>query len=266
MTAKQQNPSDLARRIKRRLEVLHLDPTPTSKKAGMSPSGIRNILEGKSQSPRGVTLQKLADVLQTSVAWLTTGEGEEFIEGSSQPRQDGNAAEDDFGVSDVGGKTGRVSKKLSPKFIPEFAVRAGASLSGGTGIEVQVTDENGNSFTGSLARAEWRIPDYYLAAAGLHASRSHILEVDGPSMLPDLKPEDRVIVDASDTNPGVDGIFAIWDDSTNSVIIKNVQVVRGTDPTRINCISSNPTYETFSLILDGNTRIIGRVKRRITSL
>jgi len=255
----------LAARIRKRLDALRIDPTPTSVKAGMSPSGIRNILEGKSQSPRGVTLQKLAIALQSSVEWLTTGEGDEFVDYDSHTRQS-STSQEDFGIAEVGGSKGRVGKRLTPNFIPEFAVRAGASPAGGIGIEVPVTDEDGNSYTGTLARAEWRIPDYYLSSAGLSLSQTHIIEIDGPSMLPDLKPEDRVIIDISDTNPGVDGIFAIWDNETQSVIVKNVQVVRGTDPQQINCISSNPTYSPFTLILDDATRIIGRVKRRITSI
>lgn len=257
----------IAARIRQRLKSLHLDPTPASKAAGMSASGIRNILEGKSRSPRGETLTKLATVLQTSVEWLTTGSGEEFVEAAvDHGERDTNAAGDGFGVADLGDGKGHTSRRLSPKFIPEFQAKGGASLSGGTGIEVPVTDQHGNTYTGSLARAEWSIPDYYLAAAGLQQSRIHILEVDGPSMIPVLHPEDRVLVDTSDTNPGIDGIFAIWDDSTQSVIIKNVQVVRGTSPTQINCISSNTTYAPFVLTLDGATRIIGRVRRRITAV
>lgn len=259
--------SPLAKRIKMRLDVLHLQPTVASKRANLSASAIRNIFEGKSGSPRYSTIQALAKVLQTSPEWLSTGRGDEFVEEDNRSsRSDDNVAEDDFGVADLGNGKGPISKKLSPKFVPEFAIRAGASLSGGHAIEVPVTDAQGNTYVGTLARAEWRIPDYYLSAAGLHASRTHILEVDGPSMIPDLKPEDRVIIDTSDVNPGVDGIFAIWDDSTHSVIIKNVQVVRGSDPLQINCISSNPIYTPFTLTLDGATRILGRVKRRITSV
>lgn len=259
--------SPLARRIQKRLDVLRLQPTVASRMAGLSGSGIRNIMEGKSDSPRYSTMEALAKVLQTSAEWLSTGRGEEFVEEDTRARRtDSNVGEDDFGVVDLGDGRGTASKKLTPKFVPELAIRAGASFSGGQAIEVPVADAHGNTYVGTLARAEWRIPDYYLSAAGLHASRTHILEVDGPSMLPDLKPEDRVIVDTTDTNPGVDGIFAIWDDSTHSVIIKNVQVVRGSDPLQITCISSNPTYAPFTLTLDGATRILGRVKRRITSV
>ncbi|WP_435656184.1 hypothetical protein [Brucella pituitosa] len=47
--------------------------------AGLSDGFIRNIMSGKSESPRGVNLSKLAKVLQTSEIWLLTGEGQEDI-------------------------------------------------------------------------------------------------------------------------------------------------------------------------------------------
>lgn len=258
---KEQALPPLAARIKELLDEQNLDPTPTAKKAGLSPSAIRNIFEGKSQSPRAETLQRLARTLKTSVDWLLTGNGEKYVDYGEEDWPPHESEE--MAVAEVGGK-GRVARKLRPGFVPEYDLRAGAGFSGTAGIEVSVTDDTGNSFTGEVARAEWGIPDYFLAARGMVASRTHILPIDGPSMIPDLHPDDRAIVDLNDINPGRDGIFAIWDNETSSVIVKNVQVVRGSDPPRIRCISSNKNYESFELELDGRNRVLGRIRDKIT--
>ncbi|MFC2252470.1 S24 family peptidase [Labrys portucalensis] len=75
--------STLAGRIQIRLNDLHLDATPTSLEAGLSASAIRNILEGKSKSPRNDTLVRLARVLKTSVDWLGENRGPKELDSSA---------------------------------------------------------------------------------------------------------------------------------------------------------------------------------------
>lgn len=60
-------------RIQARLDALGLSERGAAEKAGLSAAGIRNIREGKSQSPRLDTLRKLAPVLQVSPEWLAFG-------------------------------------------------------------------------------------------------------------------------------------------------------------------------------------------------
>ncbi|MFN3686120.1 XRE family transcriptional regulator [Salinarimonas sp.] len=253
----------VAARIRERLDELGLDPTPTSVRAGLSASAIRNILDGKSKSPRGDTLMRLSIVLKTSVEWLATGKGERYVDhDDSELIEDANGP---AGIAEVSGR-GRVGAKVQAGFIPEFDLKAGASFGGGVALETYVSDEDGNVYRGEVARAQWCIPTYYLAGHNMHPGRTHILPVDGPSMLPDFQPNDRVLIDLDDTNPGRDGVFAIFDGSTESVIIKNVQVIRGSSPLRIRCVSSNSLYEPFELELDGVTRILGRVRLRVTTV
>jgi transcriptional regulator with XRE-family HTH domain len=64
-------------RIQGRLDALGLSARAASLQAGLGADGIRNILRGKSESPRGTTLVKLAEVLQCSVSYLA---GEEAVE------------------------------------------------------------------------------------------------------------------------------------------------------------------------------------------
>lgn len=69
--------SDLADRITRRLEKMGLSARAASLEAGLSDAFVRNILKGKSQSPRAENFEALAAVLRTSSSWLLKGEGPE---------------------------------------------------------------------------------------------------------------------------------------------------------------------------------------------
>lgn len=64
-------------RISSKLSETGLSARSASLRAGLSESFIRNILTGKSKSPRGDTLSRLADVLGTSEMWLLKGEGDD---------------------------------------------------------------------------------------------------------------------------------------------------------------------------------------------
>lgn len=138
----------------------------------------------------------------------------------------------------------------------EHAVYGGAG-NGGYAMEVTVGGQRGE-----VAADTWTFPPAFLKNE-LHLSltASDIVRVRGDSMEPTLWDGDRVIVDRTDTDVRVDGIFAILDEG--SLIIKQVEIVRGTDPVEIVCKSRNPAYSTFNLVLDGNSRVIGRVVARI---
>lgn len=68
--------TSIASRIQQRLDELGLSARKASLDSGLSDSFIRNILTGKSTSPRGDTLAKLASALQTTEAWLLRGDGD----------------------------------------------------------------------------------------------------------------------------------------------------------------------------------------------
>ena len=65
----------LIERINQRLAAVGLKPRTASLRAGLGADAIRSILRGKSQYPRTDTLAKLAPVLQTSLEYLSTGNG-----------------------------------------------------------------------------------------------------------------------------------------------------------------------------------------------
>ncbi|GEL44269.1 hypothetical protein MEX01_48600 [Methylorubrum extorquens] len=66
-------------RIQSRLDALGLSERGAAEKSNLSASAIRNIREGKSQSPRLETIRKLAPTLKVTPEWLAFG-GEDEIE------------------------------------------------------------------------------------------------------------------------------------------------------------------------------------------
>jgi|SRR5690606_37758368 len=64
-------------RIQLRLKKLNISMRKASLEAGLSDAFIRNIISGKSESPRGINLTKLARALETTEVWLLSGEGPE---------------------------------------------------------------------------------------------------------------------------------------------------------------------------------------------
>jgi transcriptional regulator with XRE-family HTH domain len=70
----------LARRLQRRLDALETNAEAASLKAGMGRDVIRNVFEGRSYSPKGTTIAKLAKALKTTPQWLLNEDGPETPE------------------------------------------------------------------------------------------------------------------------------------------------------------------------------------------
>lgn len=70
-------------RILSRLDALGLSERGAAEKSNLSAAAIRNIREGKSQSPRLETIRKLAPTLKVSPEWLAFG-GDEAIEAAKE--------------------------------------------------------------------------------------------------------------------------------------------------------------------------------------
>lgn len=63
-------------RIAQRLKDLELSPHAASLKAGLNTHFLQAVLSGKSESPRGDNLTKLARALETTAQWLMDGTGD----------------------------------------------------------------------------------------------------------------------------------------------------------------------------------------------
>ena len=71
-------------RITQRIAELGLTEAGAAKAAGLGASAIRNIREGKSQSPRLDTVRKLAPALQVSPEWLAFGADEDMVRAQAE--------------------------------------------------------------------------------------------------------------------------------------------------------------------------------------
>jgi phage repressor protein C with HTH and peptisase S24 domain len=157
--------SDLATRIRQRLEALDLSARRAAQLAGGSESMVRNILVGASESPRAETISKLAPVLQVSEQWLMTGE-------DARPMPPGDSSE--FRMADPASAE---SLRNLPKDVPVLGTVAGSEL--GKGAFQLTTD----------------IVDYVRRPFGLlGAADIYALYVEGESMVPKFEPGDLVFV------------------------------------------------------------------------
>ena len=224
-----------------------------SKKAGKNHAYMQQFIT------RG-TPKRLPEDVRTKVAFLLgvpeSALKPKLVSGFDPDEREPIQADDPTSVG-IGVATNDLgSLNLPAGTLIEHAVYGGAG-NGGYAMEVEVGGQRGE-----VAADTWTFPPTFLKnELHLSLSTSDIVRVRGDSMEPTLWDGDRVIVDRSDTDVRVDGIFAILDEG--SLIIKQVEIVRGTDPVEIICKSRNASYSPFNLILDGNTRIIGRVVARI---
>ena len=92
----------------------------------------------------------------------------------------------------------------------------------------------------------------------LQASPKHLLviEAEGDSMAPTIMPGERVVVDTGHKMPSPDGLYAIRD-SFDNVIIRRLQLLRATRPSRVKIISDNPKHATEEVAL-GEVEIVGK--------
>jgi phage repressor protein C with HTH and peptisase S24 domain len=72
-------------RIRERLAALSIKQREAARRADMPESTLRNILSGTSESPRGITLNKLVAALETTERWLLTGEHDDAPRTKGQP-------------------------------------------------------------------------------------------------------------------------------------------------------------------------------------
>lgn len=157
-----------------------------------------------------------------------------------------------------------------PFTIPEIDLRAGASYGGGIDDqEWNVPVGPNEAINGHQAIAAWGLPQGFVERElGLSFGFADIIQIRGDSMddgtVHALVSGDRVIIDRRDTDPRQGGVFAVWDG--DGVIVKQVELVRGSEPTEIICKSRNKNYDPIRLVIDGNVHIIGRVAGKISRM
>jgi phage repressor protein C with HTH and peptisase S24 domain len=235
----------LGARIQWALDRAERNQSDLAKAVGVSRNSVSQWVTGKTE-PSSASLKKAAVFLKVDVHWLATGEG--------KPTRGAVTAE-----SSVGRDIGALDDDDA---ILEVDVRAGAGGGGVPAGVYVVSDGNGNSYAAEGIRDQWIIPAAIVREM-LHAAPKYIrvFEVIGDSMEPRLHEGDRVFIDVRYRVPSPEGIFALWDGL--GVVIKRVQVVRGSDPLRLRVISANPQYEPYEATIE-EVNIIGRYAGRFT--
>lgn len=243
----------IRKRVKAEMERQGLDMKSLSIRAGLGETYVRDALK-RGRGGSLPALNKLAGALGRSLDWLLTGvqtAGGEFPPEEAPQRRLDTAV--DRKIVDAAAGPG-------PSIL-EIDVRAGAG-GGGVPVEAFVHDEQGNVYAAEGVSGEWSLPAAILSGL-LRAAPRHIrvFEVLGDSMEPRLSEGDRVFIDLRYKKPSPEGIFALWDGY--GLVIKRLQVVMGSEPTKVRVISVNPSYEPYEAGLD-EIQIVGRFAGRFT--
>lgn len=242
--------SELLARIQRRLKAVGLTESAACNLA-KKPDLIRNIRKAvrakESYDPRAGSIEALAPVLRTTAEWLINESGPEEV----APAETARLALQDAERQATKTRPAEVKSKM----IREVDIRAGM---GGGGVPVAEMQQiiGTSSYATDAIRGHWTFPDYFLSAMGLDPRHTDIVEAEGESMMPDLWPGDRCVVDRRRRSPSPDGIYAIWDGF--GVVIKALQIIPNSDPVAVRIISKNPAYATHERTLD-EVAIIGKV-------
>jgi transcriptional regulator with XRE-family HTH domain len=142
----------------------------------------------------------------------------------------------------------------SPGQVPELDTRAGL---GGGGLPAREVRKDG-SHADPLKAEGWLFPKSFVREQ-LHSSPGRLLVLDttGDSMAPTIVSGERVIVDTGHKTPTPDGLYAIRD-TFECIVVKRLQVLRSSRPTRVKVISDNPNHPSEEAPL-GDLEIVGKV-------
>jgi len=238
-----------------------------SKQAGLGDSYVRDLIRKPGINPKVQNLQKVAEVLQTTIEYLT---GLTDVEDAGEPvripieRYDPAAADPAEGAdeqaftSSVTGVTG-----IPKGTIAEIFGEGGMGGGGLTTVLEGVTVAGGMTFAGEQIRDYWRVPPHALTAFGITNEGSIVIRAKGDSMYPTIADGDFVVLNTRHKSPSPPGIYALLD-AFGEVIIKRLEVV--SEPKdeiqRVQIKSDNPRYEVRERDAD-DVRVLGRVVLRM---
>jgi transcriptional regulator with XRE-family HTH domain len=138
--------------------------------------------------------------------------------------------------------------------VPELDTRAGM---GGGGVPAREVRKKGRH-ADPIKSEGWLFPASFVREQ-LHATVPQLLVLDttGDSMVPTIASGERVIVDTGHKTPTPDGLYAIRD-TFGSIVVKRLQTVRSSKPTRLKIISDNPSHPTEEISLS-ELEVVGKV-------
>ena len=205
--------------------------------AGLNDTAVRDILVGRSRSPRYGTLQRLSQTLGCTIADLI---------GVSSPPGIGSPLEQ-----------GNMDVTESPSLRPIDA-NATSNFINIPEVEFQKPEGDVVVTKDSMPKGTWPLPRFYLESyLGIKSPADLVvIEVVGDSMEPALRPGDRVLVNTGDRLPSPPGIFVLWDGI--GIVLKRLENIHGATPATFRIMSENPQHRTYELSAD-TADVIGRV-------
>jgi transcriptional regulator with XRE-family HTH domain len=142
----------------------------------------------------------------------------------------------------------------APGQVQELDTRAGL---GGGGVPAREVRREGRH-QDPIKPEGWLFPQSFIREQ-LHANPGQllVLETTGDSMVPTIASGERVIVDTVYKAPTPDGLYAIRD-TFGSIVVKRLQLLRASHPTRVKLISDNPTHASDEVALS-ELEVVGKV-------
>lgn len=213
--------------------------------------------EGRGNSPEPDKIPGLARLLSTTTDWIIDAKGPAPSDDDIRDLE--RTPLDEHEVTHApGDERGYDIENYVPQKeggIPELDAKAGAG-EGAVG-EVLVLPMGGGTKSAHKIVDEWVIPPDYLRDAVRDPSRAIVTGIQGDSMLPNYAPGDKVVVDLTEHELTVDGVYLI-SDGWSAPQIKRLQRIMFTVPPRCKIISDNPSYAPQEVDVDG-VRILGKV-------
>ncbi len=171
-------------------------------------------------------------------------------------RYPGTGADSHIESSDVLAEGASRDEPLGPPRgqIPELDTRAGL---GGGGVPSREVRKDGKH-ADPIKSEGWQFPASFVREQ-LHSAATRLLVLDtaGDSMAPTILSGERVIVDTGHKTPTPDGLYAIRD-TFGAIVVKRLQVMRGTKPARVKIISDNPNHNNEEMPLN-DLEVVGKV-------
>lgn len=206
-----------------------LSVTQVAERAGFSDSTVRAHENGQNKL-RPEPAEVYSRILRLDVAWLLYGQGAPLDE----------LPEDALVDAPLVAARGKAADLVT---VNEYDVR----LSAGGGALFEAENVKGVwQFSRSYIEGELR----------LNPASLGVVEVQGDSMVPTLHSGDRVLVDHSDRNAALPGIYAIWD--SNATVVKRLERVPASAPLMLVLISDNKNHNQYTVPAD-LVNVIGRV-------
>ena len=115
-----------------------------------------------------------------------------------------------------------------------------------------------------MEKGRWQLPEGMIRHEGdAEPASLRILRVRGPSMEPELRDGDRLVVDTARRVPAPGELFVLWDG--DGLVVKRVELAHEPGAPGLRILSTNPDHAPYTRLLD-EVHIVGKVLWRLTKV